>query len=163
MERVQSKHGGNKGALPASFCHPLKNKKEQQCVCNVKEKIREVVPSRLQSEELNIQHMGNPCHRMPVRDITGRECPSNPFHRNTVLNMNVFCYVFRIVEIDEIEIFDLPEYHQGGNCQEKVNKKDMLIFCHNIYHGRTGNYLNPFPPFREYSRSCTAPLNFVFA
>jgi hypothetical protein len=127
VERVQGEQGGDKGALPAGLRHPMEDKKEQQRVCKVEEQVRHMVPSRLHSKELNIQHMGDPGYGVPVRDMTGRECPSNPVQRNTVLDMTIFRYIERIVKINEIAAIDLPECHKGGNREKQVNRKNRFI------------------------------------
>jgi TusA-related sulfurtransferase len=105
----------------------MENKKEQQRVCNVKEKVRHVVPSRLQSKELNIHHVGDPGQGVPVRGLIGRECPPNAIQRNTVLDLMVRGYVVGIVVRNEIAIIDLPECKKGRNYQKQVNYDNLLI------------------------------------
>jgi len=77
VERVKGKQSRYESALPGRFGHPVKNEKEQQCICNVEQEIGQMMPSRVQPKELNVEHVGHPCHGMPVWGMTGRECPPN--------------------------------------------------------------------------------------
>ncbi len=113
----------------------MKDEKEQQRVCKVECEVRYMMPSRIQSEELHIKHVGHPCQRMPVRGIGGRCCPEDPLHRYTMLNMIVFCYIDGIVVINKIATIDLPECHEGNNCQGHAKHEDLLILCHKTILG----------------------------
>ncbi len=52
---------------------------------------------------------------MPVRGMTGGECPLDALYGEAVLDVPVFRNVPRIIEIDEIAVRDLPEGHEGGD------------------------------------------------
>ena len=80
-----------------------------------------MMPSRFQSEELNIHHVGYPGNRMPVGLVYGCEGPSNSRYRNTILNLTVSGYVAVIVVINEIAMTYLPECYEGSNSQENAN------------------------------------------
>ncbi len=80
-----------------------------------------MMPSRVQSIELNIKHVGYPCQGMPVCGVIGSECPADTFHRYAILNMGVFCHIDGIIVISEIAGMDLPECDKGGNSQGDVN------------------------------------------
>jgi hypothetical protein len=41
--------------------------------------------------------------------------------------MNVVGYVYRIVEINEIALIDLPECYEGSKRQKKVNQQDLFV------------------------------------
>jgi hypothetical protein len=77
VERMKGKQSRYKSAFPLRFGHPVENEKEQQRICNVEQEISQMMPSRFQSKELNIEHVGHPCQGMPVCGMTGRECPPN--------------------------------------------------------------------------------------
>jgi hypothetical protein len=47
--------------------------------------------------------------------------------------MIVFCYVERVIIINEIAVIDQPEYYQGSNSQKNVNHEHLLILWHRIY------------------------------
>jgi hypothetical protein len=93
VKRVEGEQSRYESALPGLFGHPVKNEKEQQCICNVEQKVGQMMVARFQSKELNIEHVGHPCHGMPVCGMTGCECPPNRSNRNAALDMNVVRYV----------------------------------------------------------------------
>ena len=68
------------GAAPAG--HPAEQGKEQQRVAGVQEEAGQVVPGGLQAEELAVQHVGEPRHRMPVGRLPMQfpEGPVTPGH-----------------------------------------------------------------------------------
>jgi hypothetical protein len=128
VERVKGKQSRYESALPGCLGHPVKNEKEQQRICNVEQEICQMVPSRFQSKELNIEHVGHPGHGMPVCGITGRKGPPNRLRCNTVPDMDVLSYVYIIVIINEIALTDLLERYDGSGRQKKVNQRNLL-FC----------------------------------
>jgi hypothetical protein len=125
---VKGKQSRYESALPGRFGHPVKNEKEQQRICNVEQEIGQMMPSRFQPKELNIEHVGHPCHGMPVCGITGRECPPNCLCRNTILDVDVFSYVWRIVIINEIALIELPECYESSSSNKKTDHQNLFIF-----------------------------------
>ena len=69
---------------------------------------------------------------MPVRGMTGDECPLDALYGEAVLNVPVFCDVPLIIEIDEIALGDLPEGHEGGDSEEKDDEQQMLFCRHRM-------------------------------
>ena len=68
---------------------------------------------------------------MPVRGMTGGECPLDALYREAFLNVPVFCDVLLIIEIDEIALRDLPEGQEGGDGEEGDDEQ-MLPCQHRI-------------------------------
>jgi hypothetical protein len=93
----------------------------------VEQEIGEMMPSRLQSEELHIDHMGDPGQGMPVAGMARGERPQDPLHGKAVLNVPVFGDVIRIIEINEIALRDLPEGHEGGDDEEQGDYEQALL------------------------------------
>jgi hypothetical protein len=96
----------------------MENQKEQQGVCYMKNEIHQVVPPRTHSEELNIQHVGEPRQGMPVTGMTRREGPFKTFHGQTGLYLRVLGDIHIIIIVDELMILHLPvdgcgNYYQG--------------------------------------------------
>ena len=85
------------------------------------------MPMWVQAEELNIQHMGYPCQGMPVRFMTGGECPSDAFHRETMLNMTVIGYILGIIVANEVTTIDLPKRQDGSNNQEDADHWNLMV------------------------------------
>ncbi len=81
-----------------------------------------MMPLRLQSEELNIHHVGYPRQGMPVIVIIGRKSPSDPLDRNAIPDMNVLGDVALVVVISEITMIDLPEGYECSRRQKNVNQ-----------------------------------------
>lgn len=72
-----------------------------------------MMPSGIEAEELHVEHVRKPCHRMPVGRVVGRKRPGNsvpgqPRHHHWIL-----CYVERVVVTHEVERQDLPEGQEG--------------------------------------------------
>ena len=84
------------------------------------------MPSRVQSEELNIEHVGHPGQGMPVCGITARKCPPNGLHGHAVPDMDIFGYIRGIVIINEIAPVHLPECYKRGSRQENANRQDLF-------------------------------------
>ena len=86
-----------------------------------------MMPMRVQSEELNIHQVREPREGMPELGMQRRKGPPNRLHSEAVLNVPVFGYVPRIIEIDEIAVRDLPEGHEGGDGEE--GDDEQILFC----------------------------------
>ena len=86
-----------------------------------------MMPSRVYSEELDIEHERHPCQRVPVSGMVCRECPTNSLHRDAVLNMDIFGYILRIIEANEVASGDPPECQEGGKPQEDVNRQNSIL------------------------------------
>ncbi len=82
-----------------------------------------MMPLRLQSEELNIYHVGYPRQGMPEIGIIGRKSPLNPFDRNTTVDMTVLGDVHIVVKTtNEIAIIDLPKCYECNSRKKNVNQ-----------------------------------------
>jgi hypothetical protein len=72
----------------------------------------------VQSEELNIQHVGYPGQWMPIGGMAGGEGPKEPLDGNSVLDVGICGYVDFIVQIDEFVVSHLPKGYESGGGEE---------------------------------------------
>ena len=69
-------------------------------------------PAGVFTEQLAIEHEGQPCDGMPVGHAAGCKRPDNAVMGQAVQNLRIFVYIFVIIVVDKIEIADLPEDQQ---------------------------------------------------
>ena len=127
VERVKGKESRHKGAPPECSGHPVEDEKEQERIGKVEQEVGEMVPCRLQPEELDIYHVGDPGQGMPVAGMAGGACPKDPLHGKAVLDVPVAGDVLRIIVINEIAARDLPEGHGGGDDEEQGDYEQVLL------------------------------------
>jgi predicted metalloprotease len=108
MKGVNGEDSRYEGALPEALGHSVKNEKEQEGVGHVKEKVYQMMPPRVQSEQLTVEHVGYPGQGMPVANMEGCKSPGNVPRRQTRLYVTVSRYVFVVIKIDELVIVHLP-------------------------------------------------------
>ena len=58
------------------------------------------MPTRIQAKDLAVEHVGNPCERMPVGGLKCRECPRD----STRLNDYSHLRGFRRVGVERVEL-----------------------------------------------------------
>ncbi len=121
MERMEREKRRHKSATPECPGHPVKDQKEQERAGDMEEDIDEMHAARVDAEQVDVQHVGEPGQRMPVARINGCEGPLGAVDRQSGQNMPVFNNVHFVVEIDKIEVIDLPEDREGHNSQDKAD------------------------------------------
>ena len=77
MQRMDRENGRGECARPERARHLLKRKKQQNRPGAVQQHIDKMMPSRLESKELAVQHVRHRCERVPVLRMNMRECPKN--------------------------------------------------------------------------------------
>src|SRR5688500_16785175 len=82
----------------------------------------DVKRARIEAEQLDIKHVGEPGQRMPVVLMVRGEGPTQAFCRQACLSRRVGSYVSRVVIIDESGIPDLGKSEQSRNAQEQGDK-----------------------------------------
>ena len=75
--------------------------------------IRQVVPSAIQTEELEVEHVRYPRDRKPVSGVRGGKRPAQSGQRQAVLNMSVADNCLAVVEVDEFKIVYLKVHDQS--------------------------------------------------
>ena len=69
--------------------------------------IGKVLPTAIQAEELEVEHVRYPGDGKPVSRVSRGKSPAQSSERQAVLNMAVADNSFAVVEVDEFEIVNL--------------------------------------------------------
>lgn len=75
--------------------------------------------SRIQREQLAIQHVRDPRERMPIRGMSVSKGPNDPLHFEAREDVRVLIHIFFVVVIDEVVSEGLTENEPGDG--EKKN------------------------------------------
>ena len=127
MQREQS---GNRGAPPdrtrvlysLSLPSQAREQEEKQDrVRDVEQQAGEVMPTRVKSEELGVQHVGEPRQRMPVARKAGLEGPGDALPAKPVHHAKVRADVGGIIVIDKIASGHRPKCRQRHRSQGRAN------------------------------------------
>ena len=106
---------------PESSGHRLEQKKKQNRVCSVQDKVREKKTARVHSIELAVQHERNPGKRMPIAKISGLKCPADTSPGQARRNMRAVKKIMLIIEADELVRRDGPIAESGDCGEEETN------------------------------------------
>ena len=77
-ERVESEERASEGGGRRRHAQREKSEHDEPGVRGVQEDARQVVPPRVQPEELDVGHVRDPGERVPVVDVHGRQRPGDP-------------------------------------------------------------------------------------
>ena len=143
VERVPAKQGGHTEATPEGAREPVEDEEEQQGVDEVEEQIREVMPDRIEPEELNIEHVGKPGEGMPVGSITAGEGPGDICPTQTGQHVRVLRHVFRVVEIGEGGMGKRPKQAEDDGCQQGAGENQVPGLVGTV------NQVSPFWPIGD--------------
>ena len=99
---MNGKERGHQRAAPDRSGHGAENYKDKNRVRSMEEHTRQVVPSRLQTEQLAIEHVRHPGERMPVGNRHCCEGPSNVAPGQTLVNARILPDVSAVIIVDEI-------------------------------------------------------------
>ena len=127
MEGVQGEKGGREGARPEGAGKAPKQCHEQQGIDDVEDDIDQVVPSRIQAEELYVHHMRDPGEGVPVVGMMGGEGPDDIVEREAGSYLGVFRDVLVVVEVDEGVTADLPVNRQGQEDNPQADQESFLL------------------------------------
>ena len=116
---MKGEEGRHECASPASPRQGLQDEKQQCRIEQVKEEIDEVMKAGVKAEKADIEHVGEPRQRVPVRRGECREGPPDSLPRESLPDDGIVRHVERIVIIDEAEIPDLPV----DPCRDEGQKK----------------------------------------
>jgi hypothetical protein len=86
-----------------------------------------MMQTRLQSEQLTVQHVRDPGQGMPVACMEGCKSPGNVPRRQTRLYVTVFRYVFVVIKINKIVIVHLPVNGNDSYRQKEAYEKCAVI------------------------------------
>src|SRR5439155_4946791 len=118
VEWMQGEKPGDERAAPKRAGHLLQKQEQEERVSSMKDQAGEVVPPRLKSEKLHVQHVGNPGERVPIGRVTALHSPRDAFPLDSAKHLRVFGDVLRIVVIDKLVVEHRPESGQRGGSQE---------------------------------------------
>ena len=119
MEREQ---GGDKNALPVGTGQPQEKQEEHDRVDCMEQDVYEVVRPWIESEQLDIQHMRQPCQRMPVGRVGRGERPDEAFSGQACSYVGIFEDVLPVIEVHELVTAYLPVNCEGNDDQEQARQ-----------------------------------------
>ena len=102
VQWMQGEDGGDKGAPPKSAGHLPEEGKEQRGVGDMQDETRQMHLARAATEELVVEHVGNPGQGMPVASVTGGEGPAERGQSEATLNVQIPGHVFHIIIADQL-------------------------------------------------------------
>jgi len=113
---MDGKQGGDQGAGPEAPGHLAKDQEQENRRRAVKQNAGQMMPTRVQTVELAIQHVGECGERMPVGLMRVGEGPGDAGAGETAFGHRVLVNIDVIVEIDELVLEGLAENEpdQGG-------------------------------------------------
>ena len=98
--------------------------KEQQRAQRVQEKIHQVMTAALESEQLVIEHVGEPRERKPVRAFGSGERPCDTVRTEALMYVLVIDDVERVVVIYKVVGSDLAVHNEDSEEQKPVDRID---------------------------------------
>ena len=69
--------------------------------------IDQQMPTRIQAKDLAVEHVGNPCERMPVGGVKCRECPRDSGQRQAAVHNRVLADIPVVIQDDELVVHHL--------------------------------------------------------
>lgn len=117
--------------------------------------VHEVVPAGAKAEELNIQHMREPCQRMPVARMADiGECPFQSLPADSGEDLPVLGNVTVVIEAEERIAAKRQEEAACHDCQETghhdgLTAHTLMIFLHETL--RTDSPISKYSTFSQSS------------
>ena len=73
-----------------------------------------MVPARIKSKQVAVQHVREPCQRMPEVGMSGRECPYETLTAQTFSDLVILSHIDVVVENNEIMVYRWPKDVKGS-------------------------------------------------
>src|SRR3954471_5977140 len=108
---------------PERAGHLPEKEEQQDCVEGVDENAGEMMPPRIQTVELAIDHVRDPGEGMPVRRMEMGESPKNAFESQAARDLGVLRHVFEVVVVNEAVIQRLAKHDPGQNGERRTDAK----------------------------------------
>ena len=124
MERVQCKEAGHNRTPPNSAGPLLQNKKQQQRVGCMEQKIDKVMAERPQAKELDIQHMREPGQWMPIAGVASLESPKEIVPGQSAVHMRIHRDVAVVVQVGEAGVKDRPINEKRAGTKEHAHGEE---------------------------------------
>ena len=84
----------------------------------MKNHISQVVTGGIESESFEIEHMCQPCNRVPIGGIRLSESPDYAFAGQSLCHMCVLGDIAVVVKVEELVVDHLPVGQKGYNHEE---------------------------------------------
>lgn len=102
MRWMQCKQKRNHSGTAQITSHIQKQQKQQNSIGGMQTQVGDMVAGGIIAIDLPVDHMRNPCQRMPIACIEGRKRPCDALHVQPLLHMPVLQHIGVIVQGDEI-------------------------------------------------------------
>ncbi len=119
VQRMHAEERGDEGAPPGTVRHRDQRQKQQYGVRRVQDEIRQVMPVRVETEQLVVEHVRPPGERMPVAGVGGRQRPAQACE--PLPNVGILAHVLRVVVQDEGVV---PDVGEGGERHHDQQRRD---------------------------------------
>ncbi len=115
MQRMCCHNRRNKCAAREFIRHPVKQPEQHQRIQNVENDVRGMMPAGIQTEKLNINHMGQPRHWMPIALMIRCQCPPNAIRCESGGDGGVCIHVIVVIKVNKRVVEDIRVYQQVEN------------------------------------------------
>src|SRR5205823_3981960 len=121
---MNCKNRGGKRTSPDRSSEFPQREKKQDDSCGMKNNVRQMKQARIESVELELEHVRDVLERKPVRGGPMSEGPFDAVQRETGIYLRNFVNVFRVIEVDEGKFDCLPEHEPNERDQTDANAGD---------------------------------------
>jgi hypothetical protein len=101
---MQREQGSDERAPPHGTGHPIQHQQQKEGVREMQRQARQMMPARIQAEELHVDHVRDPGHRSARRVVGMPKCPGKVVEREPARDVRVVDDEFAIVEVDELRV-----------------------------------------------------------
>src|ERR1051326_6306708 len=98
---MKGEQGSHTSTPPLGRGRALQKQKQQDAVGGVKQRVGEVMSSRVQPIDLHIDHVREPGERMPITGVGALKRPAQPGYAQTFLNDGILTDILRVIIIYE--------------------------------------------------------------
>src|SRR5690349_20482577 len=98
---MHGKERGYERTAPQGSSEPQQNKKQQNAVCGVQQQACQVMHSRVEPVQLNVEHVRHPGERVPVNHVPRRKRPRNAIWSESARDEWILRDVLTIVKGDQ--------------------------------------------------------------
>ena len=120
---MDSKDRSDKGAGPKGSGSRVQQRKQQQHHGRMQQHVDQMVPCRIESEQLAIQHVRNRCQRMPISRVRFSECRNDAARRYTRGDPWIVINISLVVVGDEIMTESLSKYDPGKSGEYQIYRQ----------------------------------------
>ena len=126
---MQRKKRCDQRARPAGVCCSQQKPEDKQCVCRMDQGVNEQMATCVQAEQLAVDHVCDPCERMPVYRIKRSERPAESREGNTAIHHWVVLDIHTVIERDELMSDHLringERHNSQGSGDEEIHSTEQ--------------------------------------